>query len=249
MDVIEYDHTYRLQWGWQKSSTPQEQVDNIMESFFDLLPTMDPWEWQLLFDVEFLCEEEALWEALTTQSCTIASDGSASNGNGSFAWVISGGNGDILAECKGPVPGAKVTSFRAKGYGILLVLQFLLSMSKVHGGPADGETLQNLQAEQFRLGTLQERVQRHQKNAHGDGDHSDRSQGRIRQHYMVCDNQSMVNKTNEISKFITMYPNSTMASEYDAVAKIRNAMRALGASQPEIAHIKGHQNEKNLGMS
>ena len=61
---------------------------------------------------------------------------------------------------------------------------------------------------------------------------------------MVCDNQSMVNKTNEISKYVTVFPNSTVASEYDVLAKIRTAMRQLGTSQPVLEHIKGHQNEK-----
>ena len=60
---------------------------------------------------------------------------------------------------------------------------------------------------------------------------------------MVCDNQSMVNKTNKISQYTTMHPNSTMASEYDVLAEIRTAMRTTGASQPDIARIKGHQNE------
>ena len=75
-----------------------------VDSFYDLLPTMEAWEWQLLFDVNILCKETFLWEALTTQHCTIASNGSAINGKGSFGWVISGGNGDILAECNGTVP-------------------------------------------------------------------------------------------------------------------------------------------------
>ena len=65
----------------------------------------------------------------------------------------------------------------------------------------------------------------------------------IMKHHMVCDNQSMVNKSNEISKYVTMFPNSMMASEYDVLAEIRAAMRHLGTGQPEIMHIKGHQNE------
>ena len=54
----------------------------------------------------------------------------------------------------------------------------------------------------------------------------------------------MVNKINEINQYKTMYPNSTMASEYDVLAEIRTAMHQLGSSQPLIDHIKGHQNEK-----
>ena len=87
VNVIIYDHTYRILWGWQQSGAPQPQIVEPLDSFFDLLPTMDPWEWQLLFDVEFLCEETTIWEALTKQACIIASDGSAMAGKGSFAWV------------------------------------------------------------------------------------------------------------------------------------------------------------------
>ena len=91
--VITYDNTYRLQWGWQQSRAPQQPIDELFDSFYDLLPTMDPWERQLLFDLEIMCDERALWEALTTQVCTIASDRSASDGKGSFAWVISDAQG------------------------------------------------------------------------------------------------------------------------------------------------------------
>ena len=66
----------------------------------------------------------------------------------------------------------------------------------------------------------------------------------LRQHYMVRNNQSMVNETNEVSKYVTMYPNSTMASECDVLAEIRTAMRLLGTSHPTLDHIKGHQDVK-----
>ena len=69
---------------------------------------------QLLFDAELFCDEQELWEVLTTQICTIATDGSAKDGKGSFAWVISNGKGDTVVECKGPVMGATVTSFCAE---------------------------------------------------------------------------------------------------------------------------------------
>ena len=218
---------------------------NIVESFFDLLPIMEAWEWQLLFDVELLCTEESLWEALTTQVCTIASDGSAIDGKGSFGWVISGGAGDILAESKGPVHGATVTLFRAEGYGILSVLRFLLGMSKVHGGePGNKETNQSPQDEEPRLGTLHQRIRHHQTHVAVDNDPPETNRIRLRQHHMVCDNQSIVNKINEISKYVTMYPNSTMALEYDVSAEIRTAMRLLGTSHPVLEHIKGHQDAK-----
>ena len=243
VNVIKYDHTFRIQWGWQQSGAPQDQVVAPMESFYDLLPTMEPWEWQLLFDVEIHGTEQDLWKELTHEACVIASDGSASDGKGSFAWVISGADGSILAECKGPVYGAKVTSFRAEGYGILSVLRFLIGMTKVHGEAVPSKGSPSPQDETPFLGKLQERVLQYQLQVEALNAQLDHNHTSIRQHYMVCDNQSMVNKTNEISQYITMYPNSTMASEYDVLAEIRTAMRHLGVSQPELHHIKGHQDE------
>ena len=159
--VIAYDHTYRIQWGWQQSGAPQPPIAEPADSFFDLLPTMDPWEWQLLYDVELLCNKQELWDALTTQQCTIASDGSALANKGSFAWIISDGQGNILVECKGPVPGAKVTSFWAEGYGILSVLQFLIGMNRVHGIAECADDSSNPQEDASPLGLLHEQVQLH----------------------------------------------------------------------------------------
>ena len=244
VNVSVYDHTYRLQWGWQQSGAPLGQEDSPIESFVDLLPSMEPWEWQLLFDVELACDEQEMWEALTTQTCTIATDGSAQDGKGSFAWVISDGKGEIMAECKGPVMGENVTSFHAEGYGILSLLRFLISMSKAHGEKEVEATSRNPQEEVPNLGPLHLRVQQHQMKSDSICKLSNEGHSSIKQHYLVCDNLSMVNKTNEISRYITMYPNSTMASEYDVLAEIRTAMHQLGPSQPVIDHIKGHQNEK-----
>ena len=157
--------------------------------------------------------------------------------------AISDEKGDIIAECKGAVPGAKVTSFRAEGYGILSVLRFLIGMNRVHGQVARGEEHGNWQEDASLLGTLHKRIRLHQLQKGANNVPTGDNHYRIRQHHMVCDNQSMVNKTNEISKYTSMYPNSTMASEFDVLAEIRVAMRHLGQSQPEIAHIKGHQNE------
>jgi hypothetical protein len=67
----------------------------------------------------------------------IATDGSAPDGKGSFAWLISDGTGNTLAQCMGPVFGAGVTSFRAEGYGILSLLRFLLRLRQVHHPPLE----------------------------------------------------------------------------------------------------------------
>jgi hypothetical protein len=77
---------------------------------------MQPWETHLLVDVEFLCSEQHVWEILQHKSCIIASDGSAPKGGsapegkGSFAWVISNLQGNQLVHCYGPVFGSMITS-------------------------------------------------------------------------------------------------------------------------------------------
>ena len=117
-------------------------------------------------------------------------------------------------------------------------------MSKVHGGKEAATEIGNPQEEEPMLGTLQERMQQHQKQVDCHGGQHNHGQPGICQHHLVCDNQSMVNKINEISQYKTMYPNATMVSEYDVLAEIWTAMSQLGPSQPVIDHIKGHQNEK-----
>jgi hypothetical protein len=102
------------------------------ESFFDLLPEMEPWETHLLVDVEFLCGEQHVWETLQHKSCIIASDGSAPEEKGSFAWVISDRQGNQLVHCYGPVFGSRITSYRSEGCGILSPVRFLARMKQVH---------------------------------------------------------------------------------------------------------------------
>jgi hypothetical protein len=83
------------------------------------------WEKLLLQHlVETDSTEGAVWQALTNTTCYISTDGSAPAGKGSYAWMITDSEGEILAQCHGPVYGAKISSHRA--YGILSVLRYLL---------------------------------------------------------------------------------------------------------------------------
>ena len=116
-------------------------------------------------------------------------------------------------------------------------------MNRVHGPVERDDEIETPQVDASLLGTLQARIQMHQLQEGANTKQTREDTCSIRQHHMVCDNQSMVNKTNEISQYVSMYPNSTMASEFDVLAEIRTAMRQLGRSRPELTHIKGHQNE------
>jgi hypothetical protein len=95
-------------------------------SILDYINSLDPWEHELLEHVEILVDEAALWDALCSQCCIIATDGSAPTDQGSFAWVISDSSGGRLAQCAGTVQAKHITSYREEGYGILSALRFLL---------------------------------------------------------------------------------------------------------------------------
>ena len=59
---------------------------------------------------------------------------------------------------------------------------------------------------------------------------------------LVCDNQAMVNRSNEQRDVPTATPNSTMDAEWDVLAEIWNTQTQLQA-QHTIEWIKGHQDK------
>ena len=59
---------------------------------------------------------------------------------------------------------------------------------------------------------------------------------------LVCDNQAMVNRSNEQRDVLTATPNSTMDTEWDVLAEIWNTRTKLQA-QHTIEWIKGHQDK------
>jgi hypothetical protein len=219
VDVITRQHTRsirtrRLGWRTLAANNPPQEVP---ESVIGLLPTMDRWEASLLRDLEWHVSEDEVWEKLTRATCQFATDGSAPEGKGSFAWIISDNKGTVLAQCNGPVYGALVTSFRAEGYGILSLLRFLMRMQQIHDntGPRATQHSEEIRDQQARS---------------------------LKSHSLVCDNKSMVDRVNEIIQYDVVFPNTTMDSEWDVLAEIKAAMLALTKeSRPEISHIKSHQ--------
>jgi hypothetical protein len=215
VDAVNLQMTYTVKRGYHQSCAPSNQEEDPLESVFDHLPRLDPWEMQLLFNMELHCDEAELWSALTTQDCYIATDGSAPDGKGSFAWLISDSIGNTLVQCMGPVFGAGVTSFRAEGYGILSLLRFLLRLRQVHHPPlATAEQInpQEASAAPTTRDSLQERISQHSSQS-APYIPADPFQPPLLQHSLVCDNKSMVNKINEISTHTTIFPNATVSSE------------------------------------
>jgi hypothetical protein len=67
-----------------------------------------------------------------------ASDGSVKFlTHGSFGWSVSLPNGRRLATCSGPVYGAKPSSYRAEGYGMLSLLRFFIRLFEYCDTPHD----------------------------------------------------------------------------------------------------------------
>ena len=63
---------------------------------------------------------------------------------------------------------------------------------------------------------------------------------------LLCDNLSMVNKSNALPKNMDdIHPNDTMEAEWDILAEIWTTLLSLPeTSRPSIQHIKGHQDDK-----
>ena len=118
-----------LQWSPHQLPLVHAPTTTFYASRQHSLPS---WENFLLEHLEFLISEAEIWDTLCTQSCHLASDGSAPEEKGSFAWIISDNLGRRLARCKGPVQSQRISSYRAEAYGVLSVLRFLVRLRAFH---------------------------------------------------------------------------------------------------------------------
>ena len=175
-------------------------------TFYASRHVLPPWEYMLLKHLTLEVPELELWTTLCTQSCHIASDGSAPHNKGSYAWIICDGNGMRLACCAGPVQGHRISSYRAESYGLLSALGFLVNIR-------DFYTFKNT----------------HDKN--------------LMVHMVRCDNEGIVTKINSMQCYRDVFPNATMSSEWDVIAKIRASILQLGTSSPQLEHVLGHQDK------
>jgi hypothetical protein len=62
-------------------------------------------------------------------------------------------------------------------------------------------------------------------------------------HDLRCDNESIVHTTNKVTAHSRIFPNATMALEWDVVAEIRASTIQLAAAMPTPKWIKGHQGD------
>jgi hypothetical protein len=139
VDIRDWGRTWKMSPSWkQHLGQYNTEAVTAASTVRDLLPAMQPWEKSLLANLEVTdATENSMWEKLCSERCYIATDGSAKGATGSFGWVISDSEGNVLAKCFGPVYGAKVSSYRAEAYGLLSAFRYLARLSQlrqqVHG--------------------------------------------------------------------------------------------------------------------
>ena len=114
------------------SSFPTANLERqTISSWEDYLSTLEDWECDLIDQVEFRSVVEVA-EALTNgeTTITVASDGGATMGHGSFGWLICYSPEHVVARCKGMVRGYPINSRRAEGYGGLSLASFIFHVLK-----------------------------------------------------------------------------------------------------------------------
>jgi hypothetical protein len=98
-----------------------------VSTFLSYLHHLPPWEYELLSMLSLPTDIFTLCHAMSTQQpIYVTSDGSVSDSQSSFAWVLSTSDGQRLATCNGPACGFQCTSYRSEGYGLLSILRFVL---------------------------------------------------------------------------------------------------------------------------
>ena len=132
VDTLERQCTLSIKRGWKQHIRKYSFDEDRSNTVSERATRLATWEKLLLQHLVVTDRtEDTIWQALTNTTCYIATDGSAPAGKGSYAWVISDSEGEILAQCHGPVFGAKISSYRAEAYGILSVLRYLLQLSHI----------------------------------------------------------------------------------------------------------------------
>ena len=114
--------------------TPHPHTQTTVKSFNDHINTLDHWEHQLLQTTNFQCSPDNQHIVISTD-IIIASDGSVRDQTGSFGWVITDTNGQIIVTGSGTAFGYDITSFRSEAYGILAPLRFLYQLQCYYSLP------------------------------------------------------------------------------------------------------------------
>jgi len=62
---------------------------------------------------------------------------------------------------------------------------------------------------------------------------------------VYCDSESVITRIKRHVSTTTIYPNTTVADDYDVYSAITRTVRQLHPIQPTFRHVKGHQDENN----
>jgi hypothetical protein len=97
----------------------------VIDTFHSFLMSLDPWESDLLRQVQFKYDVYTTVTMLST-GFIAASDGSVVHQRqGAYGWIVATPRGDRVIWAAGPARGRRITSYRAEGYGILSVLRLI----------------------------------------------------------------------------------------------------------------------------
>ena len=104
-------------------SSFQEYIDALTKSDRDLFQELDM-QYDCYAILDMVSAFDPTFNNLHVHLLNV-SDGSAFDDSMSFGWVMSLPDGTRLVTCSGPAYGAKQSSFRAEGYGLLSLVRFL----------------------------------------------------------------------------------------------------------------------------
>ena len=116
---------YRMKAHYNQWQLPQPGLPPPLD-LHGYINQLDDWEQELLQGLVLKVSQHNLFAAVQQEPFLIASDGSQQPDNkASFGWILSTNSGHRLATCTGASYGARITSYRAEGYGVLSACRIL----------------------------------------------------------------------------------------------------------------------------
>ena len=92
--------------------------------------TLEEWERELLQYVDVPADPYSFCVELQPSLRAVCDGSVRTNKHSSFGWAIRDEAGNPSATGMGPAPGCKPTSYRAKAYGMLSIMRFLIRIAK-----------------------------------------------------------------------------------------------------------------------
>ena len=138
VDVTKFAQTLKVHQHYVQGNLPPS-LDPPTE-IQTLISTLPSWEKPLHTGLTLQVSIPDLLQHLQSP-ILVASDGSVNEHRSSFGWVLATREGQQLLSSRGPAPGAKPTSYRAEGIGILSVLRCFLHLQQLYNITISGTLL------------------------------------------------------------------------------------------------------------